>query len=61
MVSAILFCIVRERKKIFNPPEKTSTYHSLEDERAIFLHLYEAKRDIKLSTDRREILNEMHN
>ena len=55
------FCIVGERKKIFNPPEKTSTYHSLEDERAIFLQLYEAKRDIKLSTDRREILNGMHN
>ena len=53
--------IVGERKKIFKLPEKTSSYHSLEDERAIVLQLYEAERDIKLSTDRREILNRMHN
>ena len=60
MVSAIFVQSERGRK-FSDPPEKTSTYHSLEDERAIFLELYEAKRDIKLSTDRRKILNGMHN
>ena len=50
-----------ERKKIFKLPEKASHYRSLEDERAIVLQLYEAETDIKLSTDRREILNRMHN
>lgn len=54
-------CIVGKRKKIFKLPEKTSNYHSLEDERAIALKLYEAERDIKLLTDRREILSRMHN
>ena len=53
--------IVGERKKLFKLPEKTSNYHSLNDERKIVLQLYEAERDIKLSTDRREILNRMHN
>lgn len=53
--------IVGERKKMFKLPEKTSNYHSLDDERKIVLQLYEAERDIKLSTDRREILNRMHN
>ena len=53
--------IVGERKKMFKLPEKTSNYHSLNDERKIVLQLYEAERDIKLSTDRREILNRMHN
>ena len=53
--------IVGERKKMFKLPEKTSNYHSLNDERKIVLQLYEAERDIKLSTDRREILNKMHN
>lgn len=53
--------IVGERKKIFKLPEKTSNYHSLENGRAIVLQLYEAERDIKLSTDRREILKRMHN
>ena len=53
--------IVGERKKMFKLPEKTSNYHSLDDERKIVLQLYEAERDIKLSTDRREILNKMHN
>ena len=53
--------IVGERKKMFKLPEKTSNYHSLDDERKIVLELYEAERDIKLSTDRREILNRMHN
>ena len=53
--------IVGERKKTFKLPEKTSNYHSLDDERKIVLQLYEAERDIKLSTDRREILNRMHN
>lgn len=53
--------IVGERKKMFKLPEKTSNYHSLSDERKIVLQLYEAERDIKLSTDRREILNRMHN
>ena len=55
------FSIVGERKKMFKLPEKTSNYHSLDDERKIVLQLYEAERDIKLSTDRREILNRMHN
>ena len=55
------FSIVGERKKMFKLPEKTSNYHSLNDERKIVLQLYEAERDIKLSTDRREILNRMHN
>ena len=36
---------VGERKKMFKLQE-TSTYHSLEDERAIFLQLYEAEREI---------------
>ena len=53
--------IVGERKKMFKLPEKTSNYHSLDDERKIVLQLYEAERDIKLPTDRREILNKMHN
>ena len=53
--------IVGERKKMFKLPEKTSNYHSLDDERKIVLQLYEAERDIKLSTDRRKILNRMHN
>ena len=53
--------IVGERNKMFKLPEKTSNYHSLDDERKIVLQLYEAERDIKLSTDRREILNRMHN
>ena len=53
--------IVGERKKMFKLPEKTSNYHSLDDEKKIVLQLYEAERDIKLSTDRREILNRMHN
>ena len=53
--------IVGERKKMFKLPEKTSNYHSLDDEKQIVLELYEAERDIKLSTDRREILNRMHN
>ena len=53
--------IVGERKKMFKLPEKTSNYHSLNDERKIVLQLYEAERDIKLSTDRRKILNRMHN
>ena len=53
--------IVGERKKMFKLPEKTSNYQSLNDERKIVLQLYEAERDIKLSTDRREILNRMHN
>lgn len=53
--------IVGERKKMFKLPEKTSNYHSLDDERKIVLQLYEVERDIKLSTDRREILNRMHN
>ena len=53
--------IVGERKKMFKLPEKTSNYHSLNDERKIVVQLYEAERDIKLSTDRREILNRMHN
>ena len=53
--------IVGERKKMFKLPEKTSNYHSLDDERKIVLQLYEAERDIKLPTDRREILNRMHN
>ena len=53
--------IVGERKKMFKLPEKTSNYHSLNEERKIVLQLYEAERDIKLSTDRREILNKMHN
>ena len=53
--------IVGERKKMFKLPEKTSNYHSLDDERKIVLQLYDAERDIKLSTDRREILNRMHN
>ena len=53
--------VAGERKKIFKLPEKTSNYHSLKDERAVVLQLYEAERDIKLSTDRREILSRMHN
>lgn len=53
--------MVGERKKMFKLPEKTSNYHSLDDERKIVLQLYEAERDIKLSTDRRKILNRMHN
>ena len=53
--------IVGERKKMFKLPEKTSNYHSLDDEKQIVLELYEAERDIKPSTDRREILNRMHN
>ena len=53
--------IVGERKNILKLPEKTSSYHSLEDERAIVLQLHEAERDIKPSTDRREILYRMHN
>ena len=55
------FSIIGERKKMFKLPEKTSNYHSLDDERKIVLQLYEPERDIKLSTDRREILNRMHN
>ena len=50
--------VAGERKKIFKLPEKTSNCHSLKDERAIVLQLYEAERDIKLSTDRREYLVE---
>ena len=52
--------IVGERKKMFKLPEKTSNYHSLDDERKMSYNCMRL-RDIKLSTDRREILNRMHN
>ena len=61
MVSAIFVLSERERKFSSRRRRRQHIYHFLEDERAIFLQLYEAKRDIKLSTDRREILNRMHN
>ena len=54
------FSIVGERKKMFKLPEKTSNYHSLDDERKMSYNCMRL-RDIKLSTDRREILNRMHN
>ena len=45
---------------MFKLPEKTSNYHSLDDERKMSYNCMRL-RDIKLSTDRREILNRMHN
>ena len=47
----------REKENFQAAGEDVNIYTTfLEDERAIFLQLYEAKRDVKLSTDRREIL-----